>query len=215
MSEPDSTPATPRRRRPWVLGVVIAIGLAIVPAFLLPSLATFFSLPPVVVGTVAAAMLILAGFAQSIARPRDRRAPKGQQPPWWLFGSLPLATEQERRLRWRLRVCLGVVGAAVVAMATGIAAFHTPAIALGGVPLIWLSVMVMLAMTTKLSGAHFAAIQSLRRSGYRVCPGCTYDLASMPPGPGVCPECGRPFDDASLKERWEEVYEVLQKKPGP
>lgn len=158
--------------------------------------------------------IVLGVAAQASARPGDRFE-NGESRGWWQRVSLPLATPRERALRRTIRLMLAMILLAVVGMLLSVGYFQRPAGALIGIPVIWVSVMVMLAVTTKVSAAHYSALQQLRREGYRVCPGCEYDLRALPPGDGVCPECGRRFDEASLKERWEEVYESLQKKPGP
>lgn len=189
----------------------VAFGAAF-PFYILPAL---FRLPGVVVGLTFGLPIFIALYAQSRLRARDPLARKDQTPAWWQLGSLPLATEGERALRLQIRVCLGALAGTLAILGASLSAFQSPAGVLAGVGIIWVTVMVMLALTARLSAAHFGALQILRRDGYRICPGCTYDLSKAAAGAGVCPECGRPFDEASLKERWEEIYAMLQRKPGP
>lgn len=211
MPEPAKKPSRLKTiARYAFLAAAAAFGAAF-PFYILP---TLLRLPPVVVGLAFGLPIAIAIYAQ--ARQRERRVWGTGSPSrsWWAAGSLPLATESERMIRSRARLCVVVLVVSLCVMMASIAFFRTPAAALAGVAVIWVTLLVMLTLTTKLSAAHFTALKDLRQIGYRVCPGCTYDLVSTPHGPGVCPECGLPFDDDSLKERWEVIYELLQKKPG-
>lgn len=189
------------------------VGLIVGVFFTAPLVTIIGTASPLVIGTLVIGGIVVSAGVQTYLRQRELDA--GERPRWWPLQSVPLATPRERAMRRLIRINLGVIGLAVGVMLVSVLQFHHPAGAIAGVPIIWLSVMVMLAITTKLSAAHYAALQQLRREGYRVCPGCEYDLQAQPPGPGVCPECGRAFDEAGLRERWERIYELLQRKPGP
>lgn len=54
------------------------------------------------------------------------------------------------------------------------------------------------------SGAAGELRHKLLKNGVPVCLGCGYLLRGLPLDPGLCPECGRPFDDV--------VREILMKR---
>lgn len=37
-----------------------------------------------------------------------------------------------------------------------------------------------------------------------ICPGCGYDLHTLPGESGICPECGRGFEKAELRRLWKD-----------
>lgn len=43
--------------------------------------------------------------------------------------------------------------------------------------------------------------RALRRSEYRLCPGCGYDLTGLD-DKGLCPECGRAYVTAEVQRFW-------------
>lgn len=75
-------------------------------------------------------------------------------------------------------------------------------------PAMWLGVMGILGLWAALINAHAEGLALLRRSGFRVCPGCEYDLSASDEA-GKCPECGVAYDPVGLERRWREIYARL------
>lgn len=71
----------------------------------------------------------------------------------------------------------------------------------------------LIITAVKLSGLHYNARNSLRKKGYKVCPGCMYDLESLE-DQGICPECGQAYTPEGLKSKWESLYTKLLQKAG-
>lgn len=53
--------------------------------------------------------------------------------------------------------------------------------------------------------AQTRQLKSLERKKFLVCPGCAYSLENIGEK-WVCPECGRPFDDADLRGAWSRAF---------
>lgn len=49
--------------------------------------------------------------------------------------------------------------------------------------------------------------QLLQRADFRLCPRCRYDLSACQTD-GTCPECGRAYTRAELRELWKAAYRL-------
>lgn len=132
--------------------------------------------------------------------------------PWRRFLVLPVATPRERRLRSAVWIAAGVIVVGIIGAILA-AVFHRKAVAIALAFPLWAAVVFLVRSVVLLSVAHFEARRGLDRAGYRVCPGCEYDLAALPES-GVCPECGREYDPVLLRMRWREIYDRLEKRPN-
>jgi hypothetical protein len=124
-----------------------------------------------------------------------------------------VSTDGERRQRRRFYV----ITAVQLALASGVVVCALwlrllPAV-LTLVAAIILLNFYLLWQVTRLSGMQWAARERLRKTGYRVCHGCSYDLSSSPDA-GVCPECGQEYTPEQLKEAWEASYKKMLEKVG-
>ncbi len=57
----------------------------------------------------------------------------------------------------------------------------------------------------RLRRAHKRDFAEVTNRQFRHCLGCRYDLSGLPPT-GNCPECGRPYTDAGLRQSWLWTY---------
>jgi ssDNA-binding Zn-finger/Zn-ribbon topoisomerase 1 len=131
---------------------------------------------------------------------------------WWKPLE-PVATEAERRRRRLIYWSAGVqVMLAITMVYFGALRSNMPVVVICLVLLFMGNIALALAATS-VAGGTWAARQALRKSGYRVCPGCRYDLSASP-AEGVCPECGATYTPESLRAMWEEAYRKMLEKPG-
>ena len=124
-----------------------------------------------------------------------------------------VASEPERARRRRLYIVLGFQGIWVGLLLCFALVLHFGPGVIVCVVVIVITNFYMLWTTTQLSGMQWSARQQLRRNGYKVCPACSYDLASSP-DEGICPECGLAYSPQMLKERWESAYQRMLEKTG-
>ncbi|MBS0196130.1 MAG: hypothetical protein JSR77_05175 [Planctomycetes bacterium] len=127
------------------------------------------------------------------------------------FNPVATAAEQKRRRRLWLMVCgqlavaATVIWFALVAHNLVAVIVCVIAIIIGNIVLVW--------HVSQLASLNWAARQRLRKSGYRVCPECMYDLAASPEE-GNCPECGWTYSPGTLRDRWEQSYKKMLEKTG-
>lgn len=124
-----------------------------------------------------------------------------------------VASDAERLRRRRLYQVLGFQGVWVILLLCFALVFHFLPGVIACVVVIVITNFYLLWTTTQLSGMQWSTREKLRKSGYKVCPDCSYDLASSP-AEGVCPECGTSYTPALLKERWESAYKRMLEKAG-
>ena len=125
---------------------------------------------------------------------------------------LPVSTEAERRARRRMYGLVGLMLVAAVVMVIGLTVFHQLWM-LGLAPLIWVGGMGCAFLATRIANANYDGKKHLERIGFKVCPGCEYDLTALPDS-GTCPECGGLYEPEMLKERWRDIYTKLEEKAG-
>ncbi len=65
----------------------------------------------------------------------------------------------------------------------------------------------MLAAMLSWIAAHRRSKRLIQALNFRLCPRCRYDLTSSPPD-GLCPECGRSYTDADLRNLWCRAYRI-------
>lgn len=144
---------------------------------------------------------------------RESRSTNGEPPELWrqersFFSPLlPLATEEERRLRSRLLtistfMLVFVVGMLGFMMMTQLVLLVVILVAMV-YPFIW----VTLTITQGYSNAVMDGKLYLKRVDYKVCPGCSYDMTTLDGEPLTCPECGRVTGSDERKAIWQSVYE--------
>lgn len=124
-----------------------------------------------------------------------------------------VASEAERARRRRLHFIVAFQGVWASLLLCFALVFHYVPGVIACVGVIVLTNFYLLWMTTQLSGMQWSQRQKLRKSGYRVCPSCSYDLGASP-DEGICPECGFAYTPQILKDRWETAYQRMLEKTG-
>lgn len=126
---------------------------------------------------------------------------------------LPVSQAAEVALRRRIYVFVGIAFVLVLTLVMLIVFRPYPA----AMVVVFVGIIAckytLIVTAVKLMGLHYSARSSLRKRGYRVCPGCMYDLEALEES-GKCPECGLAFSPESLKSTWEGLYTKLLQKAG-
>jgi len=126
---------------------------------------------------------------------------------------LPVSQAQEVALRRRMYVLVGITFLLAVTLVMLMTLRPYPV----AMVVIFVAIIgckyTLIITAVKLSGLHYNARMSLRKKGYKVCPGCMYDLESLE-DQGVCPECGLAYTPEGLKSMWEGLYTKLLQKAG-
>ncbi|MCX5691937.1 MAG: hypothetical protein NTV94_19445 [Planctomycetota bacterium] len=124
-----------------------------------------------------------------------------------------VASDAERTRRRRLYIVLGFQGIWVSVLLLFASVFHFLPGVIACLVIIILTNFYLLWTATQLSGMQWSMRQRLRKSGYKICPQCSYDLSASPLE-GICPECGFAYSPQILKERWESAYQRMLAKSG-
>jgi len=72
------------------------------------------------------------------------------------------------------------------------------------VPLVFIACFIL--GTLYVSRWHRRIAKQAKNMDFRMCQFCGYDLRSIDE-PGPCPECGRKFEVADLRDYWERKFE--------
>lgn len=130
-----------------------------------------------------------------------------------VFDLEPVTSDEERRLRRRLVMCVCATVLLGLVMVVVVVVFQAPGLLFAFVPMIIGGVACTGIVASRLGDLHLQARRRLREQKYTRCPACEYDLSALPPE-GRCPECGAEYSPPVLKARWEQAYTQMLDKPG-
>lgn len=160
----------------------------------------------------------------------DESLPKQWKVPWWRPSCGVYALPRERR--WIIALVIffsyawmmpaffitltnkqvsGALDSYLIARLRGPGAFnHFATIALA--VLVFSHFASHLGINILLAGyvyARRAGLRVLRAAHFSLCPSCGYSLHGLEVG--HCPECGRPFRIAAVREYWQDTYRVWRR----
>jgi hypothetical protein len=115
------------------------------------------------------------------------------------------ATGRERARFWWVVVAIAIMLAWLLGntLHSGLVARYGVGVFL--LPIFLVLVPLVLTMAIRLVLARYAALDMLKRAGFKVCTRCRYDLSAHP-DEGTCPECGLSYNASDLESVWRARY---------